>query len=130
MDRRWLRSRAWPNRLLARICTPRIEEAKMKHPFTHVVTVAAGLTVIGVLGAAGLVSAQTKEARGNVTAISNSSMTVAVGKENMTFVIDSGTKVEVKAAAKKSREANSTNSPGITITEYIKTGNPVLVRYR
>jgi uncharacterized protein DUF5666 len=102
----------------------------MKHSFTHVVTIAAGLTIIGVLGAAGLVSAQTKEARGAVTAISNSSMTVAVGKENMTFIIDQGTKVEVKAAAKKTREAKSTDSAGIPITEYIKTGNPVLVRYR
>src|SRR5262245_29043314 len=102
----------------------------MKHPLMRVVTAGIGLTVIGVLGAAGLVNAQTKEVRGAVTAISNSSMTISAGQQNMTFIIDPATKVEVKAAAKKSRAAGSAGSTGPTITEYIKTGNNVLVRYK
>ena len=47
----------------------------------------------------------------------------------MTFVIDKSTKLEVKAAARKSRDAKVTDTPGVTITQYVKTGTPVVVRY-
>ena len=102
----------------------------MKHPLMRVFTAGIGLTVVGILGAAGLVNAQTKEVRGAVTAISNSSMTISAGQHDMTFIIDPATKVEVKAAAKKSRAAGSAGNPGVTVTEFIKTGNNVLVRYK
>ena len=102
----------------------------MRHPLMRVLASGIGLTVIGVLGAAGLVNAQTKEIRGAVTAISNSSMTISAGQRDMTFIIDPATKVEVKAAAKKTRAAGSAGNPGVTITEFIKTGNNVLVRYK
>jgi hypothetical protein len=101
----------------------------MTRPLRRLIVAGIGLTVIGVLGAAGLVNAQAKEVRGSVTAISNSSISIASGAQNWTFIVDKDTKLEVKAAAKQTRKAGSTNEPGVTITEYVHTGNPVLVRY-
>jgi len=96
----------------------------------RIIGVAIGFSVIGVIGAASLANAQGKEARGSVTAVSNSSLTIASGDHQMTFVIDGSTKLEVKAAAKQSRQAGQANNQGATITEYIRKGNPVLVRYQ
>jgi hypothetical protein len=89
-----------------------------------------GLTVIGVLGAAALVNAQDKEARGSVTAVSDSSLTISSGDRNMTFVVDRNTKLEVKAAARQTRTVGAANTPGVTMTQYLKVGNPVLVHYK
>jgi hypothetical protein len=101
----------------------------MSRPLGRLIVVGIGLTVIGVLGAAGLVNAQAKEVRGSVTAISNSSISIASGAQNWTFIVDKDTKLEVKEAAKQTRKAGSANEPGVTITGYVHTGNPVLVRY-
>jgi len=101
----------------------------MTRPLTRLIVAGIGLTVIGVLGAAGLVNAQAKEVRGSVTAISNSSITIASGAKDWTFIVDSNTKLELKAAAKQTRQAKATDQPGITLTQYVHTGNPVLVRY-
>ena len=94
------------------------------------IAVAVGFTVRGVIGTARLVNAQGKEARGSVTAVSNSSLTIASGERQMTFVIDGATKLEVKAAAKQTRQAGQANNQGATITDYIRKGTPVLVRYQ
>jgi hypothetical protein len=102
----------------------------MTVPFRRVAAVAIGLTVIGVMGAARLVNAQTKEARGSVTAVSNTSLTIASGDRNFTFIVDGSTKLEVKAAAKQTRSAGQANNQGATISEYIRVGNPILVRYQ
>ena len=69
----------------------------------RLIAVGIGLTVIGVLGTAGPVNAQDKEARGSVTAVSNSSMTIASGARSLTFIIDGSTKLEVKEAARQTR---------------------------
>jgi len=82
------------------------------------------------MGAARLVNAQTKEARGSVTAVSNTSLTIASGDRNFTFIVDGNTKLEVKAAAKQTRSAGQANNQGATIAEYIRVGNPILVRYQ
>lgn len=102
----------------------------MTQPLRHLITVTMGLTVIGVLGAAVLVNAQDKEARGSVTAVSDSSLTISSGDRNMTFVVDRNTKLEVKAAARQTRTVGSGNTPGVTMTQYLKVGNPVLVHYK
>jgi hypothetical protein len=83
-----------------------------------------------VLGAAALVNAQDKEAIGSVTAVSNASMTISSGARSMTFVVADDTKLEVKAAARQTRQARDASKPGATLTQYVRIGNPVLVRYR
>jgi hypothetical protein len=57
-------------------------------------------------------------------------MTIESGGRNMTFSIGRDTGLEVKAAARQTRQANTAATPGVTVTEYIKTGSAVLVRYR
>ena len=94
----------------------------------RLVSVAVGIATVVILGSSKL-DAQGKEAQGSVTAISDASMTIASGSRSMTFVIDKSTKLEVKAAARKSRDAKVTDTPGVTITQYVKTGTPVVVRY-
>ena len=94
----------------------------------RLVTVALGVMTVVILGSSKL-DAQGKEAQGTVTAISSSSISIASGAKSMTFVIDKATKLESKAAARKTRDAKTSDSPGVQITEYIKVGNPVVVRY-
>lgn len=101
----------------------------MTVPLKRLAGVGVGIAVMTLLGAAPG-HAQGKEAQGAVTAISDASMTIASGSRSMTFVIDKSTKLEVKAAARKSRDAKATDTPGVKITEYVKTGTPVVVRYQ
>lgn len=98
--------------------------------FKRNVPIGVCLTLGAALVTAGPVHAQTKEAQGTVTAVSNSSLTISSGGKNVTFSIGGDTALEVKAAARQTRQARSTDSPGVTITEYVKTGNAVIVRYR
>jgi hypothetical protein len=94
----------------------------------RLVALAVGVTTVVILGSSTL-GAQGKEAQGTVTAVSSSSLTITSGAKPMTFVIDKATKLENKAAARKTRDAKATDTPGIQLTDYIKVGNPVLVRY-
>jgi hypothetical protein len=102
----------------------------MTQPLRRLITGALGLTAIGVFGAVTLVNAQDKEAQGSVTAVSDSSMTISSGARSMTFVVADDTKLEVKAAARQTRQARDASTPGVKLTQYVKIGNPVLVRYK
>jgi Domain of unknown function (DUF5666) len=106
------------------------EEADMTVLVKRLVIVAVGVLTVVILGSSKL-DAQGKEAQGTVTAISSSSITIASGGgKPMTFVVDKATKLEDKAAARKSRDAKTADTPGVQLTDYIKVGNPVLVRYQ
>src|SRR4030095_5214977 len=94
------------------------------------VGVAIGVVGAVIINAAVLVHARAKEAQGTVTAISSSSITIESGAKPMTFVVDKSTKLESKAAARKTRDAPATDTPGVQLTDFIKVGNPVLVRYQ
>jgi hypothetical protein len=74
-------------------------------------------------------SAQTKEARGAVTAVTTNTMTVKVGTQDMTFYIDSDTHLEVRRAAKEV-QAVQPGSPKPRVNDFFEVGNPVMVRYR
>lgn len=88
---------------------------------------AAGL----LLGSGQTVAAQTKEARGTVTAVSDSSLVVKSGEQSMTFIVDGGTSVEASGASTRTRQAEATGKePAIKVTDYVKTGGAVLVSYR
>ena len=75
------------------------------------------------------VSAQTKEARGTVTAVTTTTMTVKVGTQDMTFLVDSNTRLEVRRAAKEIQSQQPGN-PKPRVNDFFEVGNPVLVRYR
>ncbi|HWV94765.1 MAG TPA: hypothetical protein VNZ24_10620, partial [Vicinamibacterales bacterium] len=87
------------------------------------------VATVAFLGCMALpVSAQTKEARGTVTAVTTTTMTVKVGTQDMTFYIDGDTHLEVRRAAKQIQEAQVNAKP--RVNDFFEAGNPVLVRYR
>jgi hypothetical protein len=65
--------------------------------------------------------AQTKEARGSVVAVSDSSLTVKVADKDMTFSVDAKTLVGA---------AETKGAPGIRLTSVVTTGSSVIVMYR
>ena len=73
-------------------------------------------------------SAQAREARGTVTAVTTTTMTVKVGTQDMTFYIDGDTHLEVRRAAKQIQAAQPNAKP--RVNDFFEAGNPVLVRYR
>jgi len=95
----------------------------------RLVSLAATVAFLGCMAAAGPVSAQTKEARGTVTAVTTTTMTVKVGTQDMTFLVDSNTRLEVRRAAKEVQSQQPGN-PKPRVNDFFEVGNPVLVRYK
>jgi hypothetical protein len=93
------------------------------------VILTATVAFFGFVAGAGPVSAQTKEARGTVTAVTTSTMNVKVGTQDMAFFIDGDTHLEVRRAAKQIQEAQP-NGAKPRVNDFFEAGNPVLVRYR
>lgn len=89
------------------------------------------LAAAGLVGTIGLGSAaaQSKTARGTVTAASDSSLTVKAGTEEMTFAIDKDTAVLASGAGTKTRQAKAAGASGIKLTDVVKVGTAVAVMY-
>src|SRR5580765_8569290 len=83
-----------------------------------------------VVGWAAGVSAQTKEARGTVVSVSDSSLTVKVAGNDMKFAVDAKTIVGAPGAGRATRDAQGKGAPGIKLTNVVKTGSGVVVMYR
>jgi hypothetical protein len=96
---------------------------------SRLVILTATVAFFGFVAGAGPVSAQTKEARGTVTAVTTSTMNVKVGTQDMAFFIDGDTHLEVRRAAKQIQEAQP-NGAKPRVNDFFEAGNPVLVRYR
>ena len=73
--------------------------------------------------------AQTKEASGTVTTVTDSSLTVRVDKIEMKFNVDSNTIVGAPGAGRATRDAQSKGAPGAKLTAVIKPGAGVIVTY-
>lgn len=84
-----------------------------------------GSALVLMAGPAAVQAQGTKTVTGTITSISASSITVkaADGKE-MTYTIDSKTRVEARGAGTKSREAEAAGK-GVTAAELLKTGEAV-----
>jgi hypothetical protein len=95
----------------------------------RLVILGAAVAVVGLLAGASPVGAQAREARGTVTAVTDTSLTVKAGAQELTFYVDGQTHIEARAAAKKVQEAQPGN-PRPRISDFIETGNVVLVRFR
>jgi hypothetical protein len=86
---------------------------------------------LSVMGwAARPASAQTKEARGSVVSVSDSSLTVKVADKDMKFAVDAKTVVGAPGAGRATRDAQGKGAPGIKLTSVVKTGSGVVVTYR
>ena len=71
----------------------------------------------------------TKTARGTVSAMTGSSVTVKVADKEMKFNVDDKTEVIAKGAGTKSRQAQSKGMAGPKLTDVVKTGEAVRVTY-
>jgi len=74
--------------------------------------------------------AQTGSATGVVTSVTQGSLAIeASGKKAMTFTIDSSTKLLARGSTAKTKEKKEAGAPGLSITDMVKTGTQVTVRY-
>jgi hypothetical protein len=94
----------------------------------RLVILGATMAVMGLVASVQPVDAQTKETRGSVLAVTDSTMTVRAGAQAVTFYIDSNTRLEVRRAAKAVQQAQPGAHP--RVNDYFEAGQPVLVRYR
>jgi hypothetical protein len=88
------------------------------------------LLAVLVMGWAAGASAQTKEARGTVVSVSDSSLTVKVAGSDMKFAVDAKTVVGAPGAGRATRDAQTKGAPGIKLTSVVKPGIGVVVTYR
>jgi hypothetical protein len=87
-----------------------------------------GLTIVGVLATARPVNAQAKEARGTITAVTDSTLSIKAGAQEMTFVVDSRTHLEVRTAQRDLQKAQP-GSPSPRVNSFFEPGQVVLVRF-
>lgn len=73
-------------------------------------------------------AAKTLTAVGTVSAVANDSLTVKAKAGEMTFAVDNDTRVIGRGMGTKSAELKGEKKPSV-ITEYVKVGDTVTVRY-
>ena len=71
----------------------------------------------------------TKTAAGTVTSVTGSSVTVKTASGDMTFNIDSKTRVIAPGGGTKTRAAQAEGKPGAPVTDLLKAGQKVEVKY-
>lgn len=72
---------------------------------------------------------ETKTARGAVTAVAANSLTVKVNGTDMTFAVDAKTHAIAPGGGTKTRAATAEGKAGIVITDVVKVGQGVEVKY-
>lgn len=95
----------------------------------RLVILGVGVTVMGVMAGVHPADAQTREARGTVTSVTDNTLALKAGTQELTFVVDSGTRLEVRSTAKRVQEAQP-GSPSPRVKDFFEVGQAVLVRYR
>jgi hypothetical protein len=96
----------------------------------RLVILGVGVAVVGVMSGVRPADAQTREARGTVTSVSDATISIkTAAAQEMTFVVDSATHLEVRSAAKKVQEAQP-GGPSPRVKDFFESGQSVLIRYR
>lgn len=84
----------------------------------------AAFVVVGTAAAQG-----TKTVRGTVSQTGPDAVTVKVGDHEMTFKVDSNTRVTARGGSTATRAARAEGKPGAPYTDIVKTGQGVQVEY-
>jgi hypothetical protein len=95
----------------------------------HRVILGVGASIIGVLAIARPADAQTREARGTVSAVTDTTLSIKSGAEELTFYVDGETHLEVRAAERNLQRAQP-GTPSPRVNNFFEPGQAVLVRYR
>jgi hypothetical protein len=86
--------------------------------------------VLGVAWGASAVRAQEmKTARGAVTTVAGDSLSIKAGDRVMTFAVDAKTELIASGAGTASRRAEAAGKPGPRLSDFLKAGDAVEVRY-
>ena len=93
----------------------------------RLVVLGLGALIVGVFAVPA--HAQTKEARGTVTAVTDSTLSMKAGAEQLTFVVDSETHLDVRTAQRDLQQAQA-GKPSPRVNNFFEAGQVVLVRYR
>src|SRR5437868_15185816 len=88
----------------------------------------AALTLVA--GTTRAAAQDTKTARGTVSAMSGTSLTVTVAGTAMNFMVDDKTVVEARGAGTAANKAAAAGKPGPKLADVVKTGQSVEVSYR
>jgi hypothetical protein len=95
----------------------------------RLVILGVGVAVVGVMSGVRPADAQTREARGTVTRIGDATLSISAGTQELTFVVNSETHLEVRSAAKKVQQ-NQPGNPSPRVKDFFEVGQAVLVRYK
>ena len=95
----------------------------------RLVILGLGASILGVLASAVPVAAQVREARGTITAVTDTTLSMKSGAQQLTVFVDSETRLEVRSAARKVQQAQPGN-PSPRVNSFFEPGQAVLVRYR
>jgi hypothetical protein len=87
------------------------------------------VSIVGVLAIAQAAHAQNREARGTVTAVTDSSLSLKAGSEELKVVVDSDTHLDVRRTERDIQKAQPGN-PSPRVNSFFEPGQAVLVRYR
>ena len=91
--------------------------------------VSAVVLLLGISAFAQDKAAKTQSMSGAVKAVTQSSITVESGGKSMTFSVSSKTKLLAKGSTAKTKEKKAAGAPGLVITDMVKEGASVVVRY-
>jgi hypothetical protein len=86
-------------------------------------------SIVAVFATAQLAYAQTREARGTITALTDSSLSMKAGAEQLTVYVDSNTHLSVRRTERDLQKAQP-GSPSPRVNSFFEAGQAVLVRYR
>jgi hypothetical protein len=87
------------------------------------------VAIVGVLTTARPVDAQAREARGTVTAVTDRTLSMKAGAEELTVFVDAETHLEVGRTERDIQKAQP-GSPSPRVNNFFQPGQAVWVRYR
>src|SRR5262245_27082104 len=95
----------------------------------HRVILGVGASIIGVLAIARPADAQTREARGTVTAVTDTTLSIKTSAQELTFYVDGDTHLEVRRAERNIQQEQP-GRPSPRVNSVFEPGQAVLVRHQ
>lgn len=95
----------------------------------RLVVLGLGALILGVFASVVSAQAQVREARGTITAMTDTTLTMKAGAQELTVYVDSETRLEVRSAARDIQQAQA-GKPSPRVNNFFQTGQAVIVRYR
>lgn len=88
-----------------------------------------GAAIAGVIATAGPADAQTREARGTITGVTEKTLSMKAGAEELTVFVDGDTHLEVRRLERDVQRAQP-GRPSARVNDFFRPGQVVLVRYQ